>query len=178
MKISKKLPQFEEPTLFITSGEYESRFYLAHNGQIDLKKTIKLAPREEAKEKQGFIGKKGGRMDLASVSHHGAYIEDLKRRFQKENHAVIHDFIYGDKINEIVLFAPRYVSRRIMAGIDGSEKHKVRMKFYEELTKYNPTKMIARFWEEAQRAVAIPRSIKKEEKNILKKPKLKKPKRK
>jgi hypothetical protein len=69
MKIPKQLPQFEKPALFISAGEYEAKFYIAQNGILEKTAHIKMPPRKEAKEKQGFIGKRAAKKDLASVSH-------------------------------------------------------------------------------------------------------------
>lgn len=151
MQIPKNLPQFENyPTLFISSGEYEASFYLAQNGLIEKMKSIKMAPREEAKEKQAFIGRKGGMSSLSAVSHHGAYLGDLKKKFQKKVHAATHDFLAEYPIHEICLFAPRYAATRIMAGLDKSEQKKVRMQFYKEYTKSSPISLLKKFQAEIE----------------------------
>ena len=173
MKISHKLPQFENsPALFITSGEYEAEFYLALDGTLERKVKIKMPPREEAKEKQAFVGVKSGRFGLAAVSHRGAYIEDLKRKFQKKVHGVIHDLLAQYKMKEIYLFSPRYSAKRIMDGLDKSERKKVRMEFFDEYIKVSPLKMIEIFWKTEQEAVKPKVTLKDEEKKILKKPKI------
>lgn len=90
MKISKTLPQFERfPALFIASGEYEARFYVAFEGEISEKDTLRMSPRDEAKEKQAFTGHRAGMQDLSSMSHHGNYVEDLKRKFARNVHSKI-----------------------------------------------------------------------------------------
>lgn len=151
MKISKSLPQFERfPALFITSGEYEAHFYLAFKGEVNEKNVIKMAPRDEAKEKQAFTGHKAGMMDLTSVSHHGNYIEDLKMRFVRNVHGVIHDLLADYKLEEIYIFAPKYVTRRILDGLDKAEQKKVRMQFYKEYTKYSPINLIETFQKEIE----------------------------
>lgn len=150
-QIPQNLPQFEKPALFVSSGEYEANFYLVFMGKMARKEQIKMPPREEAKEKQGFVGKKGGMKSLSAVSHHGAYIEDLKKKFQKQVHAKIHDFIAEFKLEEIYLFAPRYVSKRIIDGLDKSEQKKVRMKFFGEYIKENPLSLIKKFQEEIEK---------------------------
>lgn len=149
MKISQKLPQFERfPALFITSGEYEAHFYLAFSGEIEEKNVIKMSPRDEAKEKQAFTGHKAGMMDLSSVTHHGNYIEDLKMKFARSVHESIHDLISEYKLEEIYLFAPKYVAKRLLSGLDKSEQKKVRMQFYKEYTKYSPINLIESFQKE------------------------------
>ncbi|MDP1884271.1 MAG: hypothetical protein Q8L10_02785 [Candidatus Moranbacteria bacterium] len=171
MQIPKKLPQFEKlPALFIASGGYEADFYLAHNGTLELHSKIKLSPREEAREKQGFIGRKGGVKNLSSVSHHGAYIEDLKKKFQKKVHAAIHDLLAEYKLEEIYLFSPRYSAQRIIDGLDKAEQKKVRMTFFCEYTKNNPLEMLTAFWETEQEAVKPRLPLKKEQEKILQRP--------
>ncbi len=64
MKIPKQLPQFEKPALFISAGEYEAKFYIAQNGILEKTAHIKMPPRKEAKEKQGFIGKRAAKKTL------------------------------------------------------------------------------------------------------------------
>lgn len=151
MKIPQKLPQFELfPALFITSGEYEVRFYIAFKGEINENESIKMSPRDEAKEKQAFTGHKAGMQDLTSVSHHGNYIEDLKRKFSRKVHAKIHDLIAEYKLEEIYIFAPKYVTRRILDGLDKSEQKKVRMQFYKEYTKYSPLNLLESFRKEVE----------------------------
>lgn len=146
MQIPKDLPQFESyPTLFVVSGEYEAGLYLAQNGIIEKMKGLKMAPREEAREKQAFVGRKGGMSSLSSVSHHGAYVGNLKKKFQKNVHAAIHDFLAEYPIQEIYLFAPRYAAARIIDGLDKAEQKKVRMKFYKEYTKESPISLIKKF---------------------------------
>lgn len=173
MKIPHKLPQFENsPALFITSGEYEAEFYLALDGTLELKEKIKMPPREEAKEKQAFVGVKSGRFGLAAVSHRGAYVEDLKRKFQRKIHGVIHDMLADYKMEEIYLFSPRYAAKRIMDGLDKSEREKVRMKFFDEYIKVNPLKMVEIFWKTEQEAVKTKVILNEEEKKILKKPRI------
>ena len=174
MQIPKKLPQFNKyPALFISSGEYESSLYLALNGKLMLEKSIKMAPREEAKEKQGFIGMKGGRYGLAAVSHHGAYVEDLKKKFKTSVHTAVHDILAAQNIKEIFIFAPTYVSRRIMDGLDKSEQKKVMMKFNCEIIKLNPLEMVKIFWREAELAIASKIELGDEENKILKRPRVK-----
>ena len=152
MKISKKLPQFEGfPILFIASGEYEALFYIAQNGNIDLVRSIKRTPRDEAGEKQAFVGKKSGMFDPIAVSHKGAYIEDLKLKFARNVHSVIHDIMATQNPEEICLFAPKYASERIMKGLSIPEKEKVRMRFFGEYTKQSPLFMVETFFSETEK---------------------------
>ncbi|HEX8974690.1 MAG TPA: host attachment protein [Patescibacteria group bacterium] len=156
MKISQKLPQFERfPALFITSGEYEAHFYVAFQGKIEEKKLLKMNPREEAKEKQGFIGHKGGQQNLASVSHHGNYIEDLKMKFCRDAQKKIRDMIAEYKLGEIYIFAPKYVAKRIMDALGKPEQKKIRMQFYKEYTKHSPLKLLEDFQKQVEEIQAL-----------------------
>ncbi|EKE11083.1 MAG: hypothetical protein ACD_15C00138G0006 [uncultured bacterium] len=173
MQIPKKLPQFEKlPALFIASGEYEAHFYLAQRGELKLAKTIKMPPREEAREKQAFVGKKGGMQSLSATSHHGAYVADLKKKFQKEVHAVIHDMLAEYKLEEIYLFSPKYSAKRIMDGLDKPEQKKVRMQFYQGDTKTNPLMLIQKMWETEQEAIKFKTPLTAEKKKIIQKPRI------
>ncbi|MCX6765672.1 MAG: hypothetical protein NT136_01790 [Candidatus Moranbacteria bacterium] len=170
MQIPKNLPQFKDyPTLFVSSGEYEARFYLALDGKLEEKNTIKMPPREEAREKQGFIGISWGQARVGALSHHGQYIADLKRKFARRAHTAIHDLLAGYRIREIYLFAPRYVAERLTAKLDKAEKKKIKMKFPGEYTKISPLEMIKMFWKDSQAAVNPKEPLKNEVKKILKK---------
>jgi hypothetical protein len=174
MQISKKLPQFENyPVLFIASGEFDARFYIALNGEITEERRIKLPPREEAREKQLFIHESEGEA-LGAFGHKDRYVEDLKKKFQKKVHREIHSFIAEYKLKEIYIFSPDYAVNKIMEGLDKSEQRKVRMKFYQEITKINPIEMIKEFWDESQKAIEMKPPLKEEEKKILSKPARKK----
>lgn len=149
MQISNKYPQFESfPALFITSGEYEAHFYIAFEGKLELEKKLKMPPRENAKEKQGFVGRKGGMQSLSAVSHHGQYVQELKMNFTRNIHKIIHDILSKYHLEEIYIFAPKFVAKRIIDGLDKSEQKKVRMQFYKEYTKNNPIDLIEKFQQE------------------------------
>lgn len=151
MKIPKKLPQFEGlPALFVTSGEYEAHFFIAHNGEIEGERELKMTPREEAKEKQAFTGHKAGMQDLTSVSHHGQYMAELKSRFAHKFHDIIHEILAEYQLEEIYIFAPKFVVVRVMASLDKTEQKKVRMQFYKEYTKESPIKLIEIFNHEVE----------------------------
>ncbi len=174
MKIPKNLPQFEKyPALFAASGEYEAKFYVAYKGNLELKKTLKMPPREEAREKQGFITSSSAPAGLGAVGHKGSYIEDLKKKFAKKIHTAIHDLNADYHLNEIYFFAPRYVVDRAIKKLDKAEQKKIRMKFYIECAKTSPLEMIKTFWKEAQSAIASKIKLKTEEEEILKKPRIK-----
>lgn len=158
MKISKKFPQFERfPALFITSGEYEALFYLASSGNIDLIETVKKTPREEASEKQAFVGKKSGMFDPVAVSHRGAYREDLKMKFARAVHVTIRSIMATHRnIEGIYLFAPRYVSARITKQLNAVEGEEVRMSFYGEYTKKSPLYLVETFFKEIEKMKKTP----------------------
>lgn len=152
MQISNKFAQFERfPALFITSGEYEAHFYIAFEGKLELKEKIKMPPRENAKEKQAFEGQRIGDRILSSFTNRGRFIEDLKRKFTREVHSAIHNILSEKKIEEIYIFAPKYVTKRIIDGLDKQEQKKVRMQFYKEYTKENPIKLIEIFQKEVEK---------------------------
>lgn len=152
MQISNKFPQFERfPALFITSGEYEAHFYIAFQGKLELKEKLKMPPRENAKEKQAFVGHKGGMQSLSAVSHHGQYVQELKMKFVRNIHDIIHPILAEYQLEEIYVFAPKFVADRIIEGLDKSEQKKVRMQFYKEYTKENPIKLIEIFQKEIEK---------------------------
>lgn len=149
MKISNKFSQFEKfPALFITSGEYEADLYIAFHGKLELEKIIKMPPRENAKEKQAFVGKKGGMQSLSAVSHHGSYLLELKRKFAQEVYSAIKSIVETYKLEEIYIFAPKFATDRILSAFNKDLRKKVRMQFYKEYTKENPIRLIEIFQKE------------------------------
>ena len=168
MKIPKIMAQFDQrPALFMASGEYEAKFYLALNGEISLINTLKMPPREEAREKQAFVGIKGGRYGLAAVSHKGGYIEDLKKKFARKVHGVIHDILAKYDIMEIHFFTPRFVSERVIQKLDKSERKKVKLIISKEFTKKNPLEMIKILSQQEEQLTKPVSPIKKEAEKIL-----------
>lgn len=151
MQIPKKLPQFEKPALFIASGEYEASFWLAFHGMLVKKEQLRLNPREEAKEKQGYIFRSKGK-ELGATTHHERYREELKKKFQKRIHRLIHDFIAEYKLDELFLFAPNHIIQNILRGLEKTEQRKVRMKFGKEYTKKDPLKMLQEVEKEFQKS--------------------------
>ncbi len=172
MQIPKNLPQFENyPVLFLSAGEYNAHFYLALNGKVEEIDSIKMSPRDNAKEKQAFVGRKTGMINLESISHHGAYIEDLKSKFKRKVCQNIHNILATyPKMKEIILFAPSYSANRILEKLNQPEKKKVRMVFYNEYAKTNPLDLIKTFEKESQKMTAKKVSLNPEEKKILRKP--------
>lgn len=164
MQIPKNLPQFSDsPSLFISSGEYEAHFYLAHKGILEELESFKMAPREEAREKQGFITESKGK-SLGAVSHRGAYVEDLKRKFKARVDYTIHNLMDEYQFRSIYLFAPEYVAKRIVKGLEPSEEEKIKIKFFGEYTKLHPLKLLKMFWEQIgiliSSSIAPPMSLK------------------
>ncbi len=142
MKITNKLPQFEKfPALFITSGEYEAHFHIAFKGELNLQELLKMPPRDDAKEKQAFTARRTGR-GISTYTHRGNYNNDLKEKFARKVHDIIHEILAEYQLEEIYIFAPKYVLIRIMQALDKNEQKKVRMQFYKEYTKQNPILLI------------------------------------
>ena len=122
MKISKTLPQFEGyPALFVISGEFEARLVLAKDGQVEELPGLGMNPREEAKEKQGFISKSGGK-SLGAVSHHERYIEDLKKEFRKKLSSMVHDLAITKGLKEICVIAPKHAAGALRKDLGGVER--------------------------------------------------------
>ncbi|EKE19443.1 MAG: hypothetical protein ACD_9C00016G0002 [uncultured bacterium] len=143
MIISKNLPQFEtSPSLFIVSGDYEALFYFAFKGNILLKEKIRMAPREEAKEKQAFVGHKSGMRSLSAVSHEGKYDNDLKLKFAQKVIQTTNELINQYEIKDLYIFSPKYVSNRLLKGLNKSDKEKVLLRFWGEYTKESPFDLI------------------------------------
>lgn len=151
MRIPKNHSQFERlPALFITSGEYEAIFHVAHKGELENVGQIKMEPKKEAKEKQGFTRSGTGTGNMSTYSHRGKYVEDLKTKFSHKVHEKIKDIVSEKKLKEIYIFAPKYVTKRILKELEKSQQKLVRMQFYKEYTKDNPLKLIEIFDREVE----------------------------
>lgn len=172
MKIPKNLPQFEKsPTLFLVSGEFEARFLVARNGEIAQTESFAFNPREEAKEKQAFVGKKGGMQSLSAVSHHGRYIEDLKEKSLKKIRDITDDISRKEFVDKIQIFAPAQTKKRILNKLSQESKEKVDQVFTGHYLKESPLF----FLEMIEKSIAKKRAsahihITKEEKKIIHKP--------
>lgn len=130
MKISNTLPQFDDyPVLFIVSGEFEARFILAKSGGSQELPSLLLNPREEAKEKQGFISKTGGK-SLGAVSHHERYMEDLKRKFRKELSETVAEIADQEKIREICVIAPKHAAAQLRQELREKDRSLVYLTIY------------------------------------------------
>ncbi len=152
MKISKNLPQFENyPTLFAIAGEFEAGFLLAKDGEIEIVDKLKLNPREEAKEKQGFITKSRG-TELGAVSHHERYLKDLSKRFARFFSQKIKDLVDTKKIEDICLIAPKYAARTLLKNMHKKDHEKVHLVIYGTHTKDSAKNILELYREELAEA--------------------------
>lgn len=143
MEIPNTLPQFENTrALFVVTGEFEGKFFLLQKGTIEEKQPLILNPREEAKEKQAFVGKKGGMQSLSSVSHHGPYIMDLKNRFYREIGEMLDKLMDKEKIDELYIFIPEYAKNKIIERFPIIALEKNKGVYTGEYTKHNPLELL------------------------------------
>lgn len=149
MHIPKKFSQFENyPTLFVVSGEYEALFYLAQNSTLKKVRELKLNPREEAKEKQGFVGKKGGMQDLSSVSHHERYLKELKKKFHHQLDFLTTNLRQTYSVREINLLAPKHGAQMILKNFSPANKKRLYFTIYGTHTKKTPVEILELFSQE------------------------------
>lgn len=136
LQIPKNLPQFSDsPSLFISAGVYEARFYLAHRGMLEELESFKMPPRKETAK------------GLGAVSRHKVYIEDSKKKFQARMGYAIHGLMDEYQFRSIYLFSPEAVAKRIVTGLEPSEEEKIKIKFFGKYAGLHPLKMIEMFWE-------------------------------
>jgi hypothetical protein len=146
MQISNKLNQFNQyPTLFIVTGDFEAHLHLAQNGSFNQLDSLVLHPREEAKEKQGFIHASKGAL-LGAVSHRENYREDLKVKFAKQLNGKVFDLIHSRQIKDICLFAPRHSANFLKTHFHDEIKKKIHAIIYGEYTKLKTEELI-KFYE-------------------------------
>lgn len=151
----------------MASGEYEARFYLAKNGEINLLTSLKMPPRQEAREKQGFITSSEAKAGLGAVGHKGRYIEDLKRKSAQKIKTVIRDIIAEHAPAEIHIFAPKHVFARVIEKLNKSEKKKIGLAVSKEFTKFSPLELIKFLASQEKRLTGTPTLITQEAKKIL-----------
>jgi len=169
MKIPQDLPHFEKsPALFVNAGEYEAHFFIAVNGQITKENELKMPPREEAKEKQGFIGKRANQ-NLAAFSNRGRYRIDLKKKYSRIVNKIIQEIVQTYKLKEIYIFAPEYAARRLYKAMGNEERKLLRMMFNNEHLRANPLDLIRKFHEEELHALTH-EMLSEEEEKIMRTP--------
>lgn len=142
MQITNKLNQFKAyPTLFIVTGDFEAHLHLAQNGTFEQIDSVILHPREEAKEKQGFIHASKGAL-LGAVSHRENYREDLKVKFSKQLNHKVFDIIHSRQIKDICLFAPKHSANMLKNNFRDEIKRKLHAIIYGEYTKLKAEDLI------------------------------------
>lgn len=151
MKIPNTLPRFERyPTLLLVSGDFETHLYLASDGQLTAVGSVALNPREEAKEKQGFISRSHGQ-DLGAVSHHERYMEELKVRMRAAIRQAV-DIAAGKySLKEICLIAPRHSADAIAKSLSKPMQKKLAVRIYGNYTKKHPLEALRLMTEEMER---------------------------
>jgi len=174
MKIPQNLLEHfkNKIALLLVSGEFECKFFVIKNGEIAEQTALILNPREQAKEKQGYIHKASGANDLGAVSHHGAYILELKNKFYKELGEKVENLIQNEKIDELHIFIPKYAKNKIVEKFPKSALNKICDIYLGEFTKKSPIKILDIITEKIQEARStkhIHYSL--QEKNILHRPK-------
>lgn len=107
MKISNKLPQFEDkPTLLVVAGWQSGKIFYAFNGEVELDKELDV-PDHKYSDKEGhFKRSTAGVGDMGS----GSVLEKKKEHIRKEFLRLFIDYIKSrvrkNKIKSIYLFSP------------------------------------------------------------------------
>ncbi len=170
MQIPQNLYQFKKtPVLLVVSGEFEVKFYVISNNNISEENFFELNPREEAREKQAFVGKKGGMQSLSAISHHDRYIEDLKEKFLKKLREAIDEICTKKNIENIYFFLPNYTENKIIESLSKDSIDKLLDVFQGNFVKENPLKLIEIIKNKKNESIKN-LSFSKEEKYIKNKP--------
>jgi hypothetical protein len=118
--IPKNLPQFSDsPSLFISADVYEANFYLAHKGALEELESFRMSP--QVKE---------------------------KKKFQARVDYTIHSLLDEYQFQNIYLFSPEYVAKRIVKGLEPNEEEKVKIKFFGKYAKLHPFELLKMFWKQ------------------------------
>ncbi len=141
MRISEKLPQFNNKSLFIVSGRRLAHFYQAFNGEINKIESIQL---EEPKysDNEGFFV----RMGKGQIFGRGAVLEDKKietdKKFLKEVKEKTEDISRREKIEEIYLFASGYIEKNLPHLLSNDIKSKISNSFRGNFSKHHPLDLV------------------------------------
>lgn len=112
MKISEKLPQFEQArTLLVVSGEAGFVAYLAFKGEIEETASFRIDPVRYS-DKEGFTQRSGHGRVFAS----GSSLEQPKEKERKEFFLGLHEHLKPSslgRVDECILFAPGYIAEEV-----------------------------------------------------------------
>ncbi len=127
MKISKKLPQFEQAkTLIVVMGKQKGKFYLAHNGVIKELRGFSFQ-KPKYSDREGHFVKRG----KSGIYKTGAVYEPKKERIRIE---LVHRLennlkkvLARNKIDDIYLACPDYLKNRIRKTFPAAARNKIKV---------------------------------------------------
>ncbi len=127
MKISQKLPQFEnKKTLIVVASKQEGKFYLANQGTIKKLTYFKFS-RPKYSDREGSFMTKGrtgvyGRGSVYELKKERIRIELIKRLQNK-----LKKILKSEKIDSIYIACPNHLKNRIKTAFPSSAKRKIEL---------------------------------------------------
>lgn len=142
MKISKKLPQFNnKKVLLIISGQLISDFYMVHNGIIKkIKKVQRKQPRYSDREGH-FLVRGRGRL-YGSGSVYEAKKNVTREKFKKDLARATINTVNKEKIDEIYFFAPKHLLPYFQEELPLRIKKLIKFDFRGNYTNKHPFKLL------------------------------------
>jgi len=142
MKISEKLPQFENRlALFIVAGTRTAEFYLAGDGAIDKINELRVeAPKYS--DREGFFTRSGKGERLGSGSVYEAKKDKMRSDFHRELSEAVKKSAKKIKITHLYIFAPNHNLSSMRAVLPVSLRKTPSREFAGNYTKLKPFELI------------------------------------
>lgn len=155
MKISNKLPQFEnEKALIIVTSKHEGKLYEAHAGEIVEIDSFKISTPEYS-DKEGFYAGNGHSQayggNVIRENNKGKMITDLQNEIQ-----ALVTKPETDHIDTIYLFTPQHLINIVENAIPIKLRKKIIFSFGKDYSKEHPFQILEKIREAVDSAETAP----------------------
>ncbi|MBW6431944.1 host attachment protein [Patescibacteria group bacterium] len=172
MKITNKLPQFESKSvLLVTTGGSVSVFFIAKNGFLKEVSRVEEGTSHYS-DREGFFQRSGSGKVFGSGSVYEENNVEREKRFVKK---VVDEILKIDQksvLDEIYLYSPRYISKRIQSDLPKILKDKITETFDHNYVNEHPITLLEKIKSKHDEIFGKSVPIKKEARKILNKFKL------
>lgn len=169
MKITNKLPQFEsKKVLLVTSGGYVAIYFVAKNGFLKEVSRVEEGTSHYS-DREGFFQRSGSGKVFGSGSVYEENNIEREKRFVKK---VVDEIVKIDlksSVDEIYLYSPKYISKRIQSGLPKNQKDKITETFDHNYVNEHPMTLVEKIQNRHDDLFGKSVPIKKEARKILKK---------
>lgn len=168
MKITNKLPQFiNKKTLIIVSGTERAVFYKAYYGEIKSIGKVEELPRHYS-DKEGFFERRGFGKYFGSGSVYESNKNEREKKFIIKINKKVTDLKRVHNFNQVYIFAPMQIGKRIGGAIDLSFPDKEVHLLKHNYIKMHPFIILEKIKEERFGFVGKKLPLSKEARKILK----------